>query len=243
MIQWLAHNTKIHSFLAPTGVMRKTSRTHQQINRFKHSSHWEQSKSTALCVQIYKQRSHEGLENKLGCITNPFSPIPLKYSIRKPVKIYKILKLAHTLKERFQHADCHPLASLQRHYKWHKTNKAVRRKKAAELSILVAIGDGHPSDRSCVTAQEEEGHVTGTGDQVDQHGHSNRSQSRQVQLLHQQTSQEYSQTGTRDGRHPCLWREYPQNYVLHKVELCPFIFVLFFVLQMSINCFCCIPHL
>lgn len=33
--------------------------------------------------------------------------------------------------------------------------------------LLVAIGDGHPSDRAGVTAQEEEGDVASGGYQVD----------------------------------------------------------------------------
>lgn len=53
-----------------------------------------------------------------------------------------------------------------------------------------------------VAAQEQEGDVAGGGDQVDQHGHADGSQRRQVQLLHQQAAHEDPQTGAGNGRHP-----------------------------------------
>lgn len=67
--------------------------------------------------------------------------------------------------------------------------------------LLVAVVDRDACYRSGITAQEKEGHVTRSGDQVDQHGHADGSQSGQVQLLHQQTSEEDTQTGTGDGSH------------------------------------------
>lgn len=44
-------------------------------------------------------------------------------------------------------------------------------------SLLVAVGDRHPGNRSGVTAQEEERDVAGGGHQVDQHGHADGAQS------------------------------------------------------------------
>lgn len=67
--------------------------------------------------------------------------------------------------------------------------------------LPVAVIDGHSCDRTGVTAQEQEGDVAGSGDQVDQHGHADGSQRRQVQLLHQQTAHEDPQTRTRYGCH------------------------------------------
>lgn len=70
------------------------------------------------------------------------------------------------------------------------------------ICLLVAVVDSDSCNRSGVTAQEEKGHVAGSGHQVDQHGHADGSQSRQVELLHQETPEEDPQTGTGDGRHP-----------------------------------------
>lgn len=67
--------------------------------------------------------------------------------------------------------------------------------------LLVAVGDGDPSYRTGVTAQEEKRDVACGGHQVDQHGHANSTQSWQVELLHQQAPKEDTQTGTGDGRH------------------------------------------
>lgn len=67
--------------------------------------------------------------------------------------------------------------------------------------LLVAIGHRNPCDRSSVTSQEEERDVAGSGHQVDQHGHADSAQCRQVQLLNQQPSEENTQTGTGDSRH------------------------------------------
>lgn len=69
--------------------------------------------------------------------------------------------------------------------------------------LLVTVGDRDPRYRSGVTAQEEKRDVAGSGHQVDQHGHSDSTQSWQVELLHQQAPEEDSQTGTGDGCHAC----------------------------------------
>lgn len=69
--------------------------------------------------------------------------------------------------------------------------------------LLVTVGDRDPRYRSGVTAQEEKRDVAGCGHQVDQHGHSDGTQSWQVELLHQQAPEEDSQTGTGDGCHAC----------------------------------------
>lgn len=72
-------------------------------------------------------------------------------------------------------------------------------------SILpVAITDCHSCDRARVTAQEQEGDVAGGGDQVDEHGHADGSQRRQVELLHQQTAHEDPQTRTWNGGHTLM---------------------------------------
>jgi len=88
---------------------------------------------------------------------------------------------------------------------------------------LIAVGYCNPGNRSCVTAQEEKRDVAGSGHQVDQHGHADGTQSRQVQLLNQETPEEDSQTGTGDGCH--TWRgkvEYPDYSFL-----CYFTYLLF----------------
>lgn len=67
--------------------------------------------------------------------------------------------------------------------------------------LLVVVVDGDSCYRSGVTAQEQKRHVACSGHQVDQHGHAHGSQSGQVELLHQQTSEEDPQAGTGDGGH------------------------------------------
>lgn len=69
----------------------------------------------------------------------------------------------------------------------------------------VSIGNSNPSHRASVAAQEEEGDVASSGHQVDEHSHPNGPQGRQAELLHQKTSQEDTQTSTRDRSHP--WKE------------------------------------
>lgn len=68
---------------------------------------------------------------------------------------------------------------------------------------LVSIGNSNPCHRSCVASQEQERHVASCGHQVHQHGHPDGSQSGQAELLHQEATQEYAQTGTWDCCHPC----------------------------------------
>lgn len=71
--------------------------------------------------------------------------------------------------------------------------------------LLVAVGNRNSGNRSSVTAQEEKTDVAGGGHQVDQHGHADSAQSRQVQLLNQEPPEEDTQAGTGDGGH--TWGE------------------------------------
>lgn len=80
--------------------------------------------------------------------------------------------------------------------------------------LPVGVCDRHSCDLSGVTAQEQEGDVAGGGDQVDQHGHADGSQRRQVQLLHQQAAHEDPQA--------CAWNS---CHTL-KRKLCPNLFII-----------------
>lgn len=83
------------------------------------------------------------------------------------------------------------------------------RRSEFHLVLLVAVGNCNPGDGSRVTAQEEERDIAGGGHQVDQHGHADGTQSREVQLLNQEATQEDTQTGTGDGCH--TWRRKRNN--------------------------------
>lgn len=67
--------------------------------------------------------------------------------------------------------------------------------------LLIVVGNSNPSYRSSVTAQEQKRDVTRSGHQVDQHSHADSTQSWQIQLLHQQSPEKDTQTGTGDGCH------------------------------------------
>lgn len=72
--------------------------------------------------------------------------------------------------------------------------------------LPVGVWHRHACDGTGVAAQKQEGDVAGSGDQVDQHGHADGSQRRQVELLHQQATHEDPQTCTRNGCHTFKWK-------------------------------------
>lgn len=67
----------------------------------------------------------------------------------------------------------------------------------------VCVRHADARHRARVASQEQEGDVAHGGDQVDQHGHADGSQRRQLELLHQQAAHEDAQTRTRNGKDPC----------------------------------------